>query len=103
MEGSVWVVDGEPLLRVGPSVVACPSSLAAGVLFFSKFVDALESQVDLKPLSLSESVQRIGQQVVHFAQYANDLEHHLFVIDGLERPSGPQRLDLDPGSWLDER
>lgn len=45
MEDAVWIVDGDPIIRVGPSVVLCPSALAAGVLFMKQFYCELRAEL----------------------------------------------------------
>lgn len=87
MEGSFWVDGEEPTVRVGPSVIACPASLAAGIRFFSEFTAILETRVDLGKHSLTGRVNAIGDELIDFCRYTNGLEEHLFSEDRLPRPS----------------
>jgi Family of unknown function (DUF5677) len=98
MDGSFWVIEGEPLVRVGPSVVACPSSLAAGVHLASRFVGELKRSIATPVDEIHAALDAIGESVPDFCRYTNGLEEHLFATDGLERPSlRPEHFELiDP-------
>jgi hypothetical protein len=94
-EGSIWWENGEPTLRIGPSVVACPYALAAGLRFITLLVEHLEGEIQGRSGTLRSSLDAIGLQVEDFCKYTNGLEIHLFAVNGAERPSTrPQRIEF---------
>ncbi len=96
MEGSVWFEDGEPILRFGPSVMACPASLAAGLHLMRLFLAETEAQLGTRTDHLALAIEAMGQALVDFCRYTNGVEQFLFEEDGLERPTrSPQVLLLD--------
>ena len=95
MEDAFWVVDGDPVLRVGPSVVMCPSALAAGLLFIKQFFVELRSELGVDTTAILGALERLGESIGEFCAYTNGVEEYLFAADGLKRPPiGPTRLDV---------
>ncbi len=99
LEGSFWIVEGEPVVRVGPAVIACPASLAAGLRFFRLLIERLETDTKLVEPSLRDTLSGIGRQVEEFCRYTNGLEAFLFQQDDMARPTtAPQQLVLGPSA-----
>ena len=95
MEDAFWVVDGDPVLRVGPSVVLCPAALAAGLLFMKQFYCELRAALGLDTTAILGALERVGESIGEFCAYTNGAEEYLFAADGLERPPiWPTRLDV---------
>ena len=95
MEDAFWVVDGDPVLRVGPSVVLCPAALAAGVLFMEQFFRELRAELGLDTTAVSDALARVGESIGEFCAYTNGVEEYLFAADGLTRPPiAPTRLEV---------
>lgn len=95
MEDAYWIVDGDPVIRVGPSVVMCPSALAAGLLFMKKFFSELHAELELDTTAVLDALERVSESIGDFCTHTNAVEEYLFAADGLKRPPvGPMRLEV---------
>ena len=95
MEDAFWVNDGDPVIRVGPSVVLCPAALAAGLQFMKQFFRELRAELGVDTTAVLDALERVSESIVDFCAYTNSVEEYLFAADGLDRPPvGPARLDV---------